>query len=468
MTTQMDQPPTTPTADPASGKPEAANNMGYKGLALRWLADHSSGKIPHLVFWEDQFHLWDMGYYNRYKHDVMATIIHQWLMEKDIHSDRFVAEKVAHCLRALRLLLVRDVQPFWLDPFQHLNADNREWVAMASEMISPPKYTSGSKFTVSKRALTPAWFTPCKIPYDFVEGATCPAWEEWLAERVPDHDLRLLLQEFFGYCLLPDTSKQSALFLVGDSGTGKSTILKVLLHMLGEVNCSNIPLESFNKTFILGHSQGKLLNWCDESQKILPAGIEQMLKWYISGSPITVDRKYMSAIDMVPTARLAVCVNSWPQFRDSTDGIWRRILCVPVTKVMPVSSHRPEVTERLLSQLPGIFNWALVGYRRLKDNGHFTPTVAGAAELASIQSEQQSHRTFVAECVAPKRGGFALNEDLFGCYRRWCESRGVPVESTIRTLLAEIRKQYPDAEPFTKKIPGTALTRRGYRGIIVS
>lgn len=468
-TSTLEQGPA-PEPTPKDGSPR--DPMAMRDLALQYLEAHSTGprdgsRIPHLVFWKGVFHLWTDGEFKLYTPDEMTIITHRWLMDAGITSDYNVADKVTKCLKALRFLVVDDVQPFWLDPFEKLNATNREWIAMANEMISPPKYVSGSKYVVSRRALTPAWFTPCKLPYDFEEGATCPRWESWLADRVPDLALRKALQEFFGYCLLPTASRQTALFLVGDSGTGKSTVMRVLTAMLGESNCTNYPVEDLKKNFTIAGMYGKLLNWSDEVEKKITGGTEQKLKWYIAGTRMTADRKYLSALSFKPTARLAVCVNEWPQFKDATNGIWRRILCIPVKKVLAKEEQRDGVVDELLAELPGVFNWALEGYRRLTTQGHFTPSEEGSIELAAIQAEQQTVSSFVRSQVLPKETGFVRNPDLFLGYKRWCESQGLHAEGTIRVLLAEIRKQHPAVVPWHGRTQHPGSWTRGVRGVVL-
>ena len=41
---------------------------------------------------------------------------------------------------------------------------------------------------------------------DASSGAQCPRWDAFLERVLPDHDTRLWLQRFLGYCLTGDAS----------------------------------------------------------------------------------------------------------------------------------------------------------------------------------------------------------------------------------------------------------------------
>jgi putative DNA primase/helicase len=60
--------------------------------------------------------------------------------------------------------------------------------------------------------------------------------------------------------LLPDTGQQSFLVLEGEGANGKSVYMAGLEAMLGEDNCSHVPLELFGDRFSRTQTLGKLAN----------------------------------------------------------------------------------------------------------------------------------------------------------------------------------------------------------------
>ena len=75
----------------------------------------------------------------------------------------------------------------------------------------------------------PRCFSTVALPYDYDPAATCPLWEQTLAEIFPlecDDDNRIaVLQEFMGLTLFPNQMRhEKFLITVGHGANGKSTI----------------------------------------------------------------------------------------------------------------------------------------------------------------------------------------------------------------------------------------------------
>ena len=80
-------------------------------------------------------------------------------------------------------------------------------------------------------------------------------------EELWPNDLRAVetLQEWFGYCLLPDTTQQKILMLVGPKRSGKGTIARVLGRVVGMANVCGPTLASLGTNFGLWPLLGKML-----------------------------------------------------------------------------------------------------------------------------------------------------------------------------------------------------------------
>ena len=94
---------------------------------------------------------------------------------------------------------------------------------------------------LSSSVVQPAWL-----------GATCPRWVNFLGWMFGDDDDTIaFIQEWFGYCLVMDTSQQKFLMLEGPGANGKSVLLATLEALVGEDNCSSVGLEDFGERFAL-------------------------------------------------------------------------------------------------------------------------------------------------------------------------------------------------------------------------
>jgi len=69
-------------------------------------------------------------------------------------------------------------------------------------------------------------------------------WLEKLEMWIPDEESRWFLQEYFGYCLIPEAASRTVVFLYGVGGNGKSRVTEALKSLVGVENCLEQPLEA--------------------------------------------------------------------------------------------------------------------------------------------------------------------------------------------------------------------------------
>ena len=115
--------------------------------------------------------------------------------------------------------------------------------------------------------------------------------------------------------------------------------------------------------------------------------VERLLS--ISGEDaITVDRKYREPWTGRLPARFVILTNELPRLSDSSGALASRFVALVLTRSF-YGHENPLLTDELLAEAPGIFNWALDGLDRLTERGYFVvPTSAresidALADLAS-------------------------------------------------------------------------------------
>src|SRR5262249_35844905 len=81
---------------------------------------------------------------------------------------------------------------------------------------------------------TPEYFNLNWTDIHYDPEATCPAWEQFIAQVYPDDEQAVtLLQDWLGYCLTDDTSQQKMLMMIGVKRSGKGTIARVAQALVG-------------------------------------------------------------------------------------------------------------------------------------------------------------------------------------------------------------------------------------------
>jgi P4 family phage/plasmid primase-like protien len=277
---------------------------------------------------------------------------------------------------------------------------------------------------------TPRWFSPVCLPYPFDADAACPRWQEFLEHNLQGDAGRIaLLQEWFGLCLTPDTSRQKFLVLEGDGANGKSVVCAALEAVLGSENCSHVPLEDFGERFQLTPTLAKLANIASEVGELDKAA-EGFLKSFTSGDPMQFDRKYKPPMQAVPTARLVLATNNRPRFSDRSGGIWRRMILMPFRVVIAendpgriLGMDKPEWWV-LSGELPGMLNWSLTGLDRLCRQNRFTRSEVCEQALAEYRTENNPARMFLLEMCRETPEGQVPCGELYKAYRAWCNANG--------------------------------------------
>lgn len=285
------------------------------------------------------------------------------------------------------------------------------------------------------------WFSASILPYRYEAKAACPLFLRFLRE-VLDADLDTgepkragdnriaVIQEAFGYCLLPNASFQKFFVWTGKGQNGKGVLSRLLRLMLGAENVSNIGMDALGHRFGLAPLLGKLANISGDLNDIDNVA-EGVLKQLTGEDVLTIDRKHRSTIELVPTFKLFFLCNEMPRFRDKSSGIWRRLIVIPFT--YQVSKVDAQLTNKLAVELPGILNWAIAGLQRLLKQGQFSPCQTCADAAADHRHYLDPVAQFVEEyCSLAKdhpeapAGVFkVLKWRLYECYAQWAKDSGM-------------------------------------------
>lgn len=305
--------------------------------------------------------------------------------------------------------------------------ERRNYVAMLNGVIDLDKLLADADESECILPNSPKWFSTVRLPYEFNPDAECPRWLAFLHKNLERDEQRIArLQEWSGYCLLPDTGQQKFLAMEGEGANGKSVYCAALSAMLGAENCSHVTLERFGERFEKTATLGKLVNICADVGEIDRVA-EGCLKSFTSGDTMYFDRKHVSGVSCIPTARLVLCFNNRPRLSDRSGGIWRRTLLVPWFYQITEAERIPNMDKpwwwEQSGELPGIFLWALQGLHRLRQQGKFTASEKGDEALEDYRDESNPVRSFLKE-------NFELSDSSIRCsvvyhfYCKWCVQTG--------------------------------------------
>jgi putative DNA primase/helicase len=340
-------------------------------------------------------------------------------------------------LRAVTILSDREAAPCWLDGRE--GPDAGDMIACANGLLHLP--------TKELHKPTPHFYGHHAVEFGYDQAA--PAPEQWLAFLADlwgdDHEVIGTLQELFGYLLTSDTRQQKVFLLVGPKRSGKGTIARILKALLGNANVAGPTLSGIGMNFGLAPLIGKPLAVISDArlsgrtdQHIIA---ERLLS--ISGEDhITIDRKHrMAWTGMLPT-RFLILTNELPRIADASGALASRFIVLTLSASF-YGREDHGLTERLLTELPGILNWALAGLERLRERGHFNQPASSAEAIEELEDLGSPVKAFVRErCeIGPDE---KINcQLLFGAWQTWCEMQSRREPGTVQTFGRDLRAAVP-------------------------
>ena len=279
----------------------------------------------------------------------------------------------------------------------------------------------------------PAYLSTVQIKAQYDPEAGCPRFLEFLRSVLDEPEINLL-QEIYGYFLLPITKAQKSFMLVGLANTGKSTILSCVQELLlGAENVSNIPIQMLSERFQPAELFGKLANiYADlPSKNIDDAG---MFKAVTGEDYITGERKHKDPFSFKPYARFMYSCNDIPKnYGDRSEAFYRRLIIIRFSKPVPEDRRDLDLKEKLAYERDGILTWAIQGLKRLiSQNYQFSETERTRAEVNRYKVESNSVLSFAEECCVLDEKAECLRQELYDSYKLYCEESGLSPMSNRR------------------------------------
>ena len=273
------------------------------------------------------------------------------------------------------------------------------------------------------------FFTQNSLPFEYDQSATCPRWDSFMRSVWPNDQQSIdTIQEMFGYILSGDTSQQKFFNIIGPRRSGKGTINKVLVALLGQHNTVAPQLEELCDTFGLQPWLGKLLASFTDArapERNRSAVVSQLLR-IVGGDTITVNRKNKEAWNGYLPTRLVVYSNEVLHLTENSNALTGRMIVVRMTETF-YNKEDNELFNKLEKELSGIFNWAMQGLaRRLARGGHFIQPETGKGYLELMAELGNPIGTFADDALVFDPVATVPKDDVFTAYKKWALNKSIP------------------------------------------
>lgn len=276
--------------------------------------------------------------------------------------------------------------------------------------------------------------------------AIAPRWEAFLNEVLSnDESLIKVVQEYIGYAICEKSCKhEKALFLLGTGSNGKTVFVRVVKELFGKESCSDVTLNGLQNDQNIPLLEGKLVNIAEENDSSTGLLVSATFKNLISGGTVTAKNVYERPYPMESTAKFIFLLNELPRTKDATKAFFRRQLIIPFNKYFSdeLGNKDPDLINKLKQELPGIMNWALQGYDRLKQQGRFTDSKTIDRYIEEYQRDASDMLRFISDCVSIGEDVTTSRDDIYKVFRDWSEAEALDATRITKQKIYSVLRSY--------------------------
>ena len=373
---------------------------------------------------------------------------------------------VNNAMQALRsecFLSSTQEAPFWLDDEERVPAN--EVLVATNGWVHLPSLIDGK---VQLEELTPKLFTTAALDYEIDANAGEPKeWLKFLGELWRDDPESIaLLQEWFGYNLVPDTRQQKMLLIVGPKRAGKGTIARVLTGLVGQSNVVGPTLNSlagdFGMSALINKPTAIIADARFSGRAAEQAVVLERLLSISGEDQQSINRKQREFVHTKLPTRFTILTNELPRLNDASAVLASRLMSLQL-KQSWFGNEDTGLLERLLQERPGIFRWACAGLQRLRQRGRFVQPSSGAETIRRLVELSSPVTAFVAERCELGGDKTIAKSMLFDMWRSWCTENGHE-PGCMAVFAKNLMAAFPDVQG-SKQRDGGGSRLQTYRGI---
>lgn len=264
-----------------------------------------------------------------------------------------------------------------------------------------------------------------------------------------------------GYLLDPSNAAHKMFMFNGPGGSGKSTLLDVFSlffvesmipskNQITSLSLEEISSKTFDSTCLLTSR----LNLCAETKRGHLEADE--IKKIVSGDIVTIKRKYLEPVNFRPKLKIIVACNGLPTFKDTSEGIYRRLVVIEFTnqyktdydysrvtqpELKGIYRQDPTLKAKLFEERSAILNLFIGGLIDLKNNNYqFSLSVSSQNALDVLRRESDSCREFLESNYEIDSKSEVTLKELYNDFRIWYR-QNVQDHGAIKLRTAEMAKR---------------------------
>jgi putative DNA primase/helicase len=423
----------------SSGGKGAALTGGMKfaltdyGNAERLAARH--GEDIFYVYKWGKFYVWDgtrwvmdeMGEVERRAKETARSIYGEAAKETE-DSTRVALVKHAKASESIGKLeaMVRGVKSEEGIPIRHSDLDTDPWLLNAKNGTIDLR-------TGDLRPHRREDLLSMQVAADYDPSASRAKFEEFLERILPSEAMRAFLKKLFGHTLYGRVSEHILPIFHGSGANGKSTLLLLLLELIGDYGLMAADDLLVMKGDVHPTEQADLYGKRlvvsvenDEGKRLAEGKVKKLT----GGEKIRARRMKEDFWTFDSSHSFVLATNHKPQVKGTDTGMWRRLRLVPFNVSIPEREQNKHlVAELMATEASGILSWLIEGCLEWQRDGGLGEPDEVKVATEGYRAQQDVLAAFFEEHCFIGEHAVAPATELYHLYVQWCESAGEKVEA---------------------------------------
>lgn len=271
-------------------------------------------------------------------------------------------------------------------------------------------------------------------------------WHQFLDTTFEGQDPELIgyVQRLLGYSITGAVTHHILPFLHGAGANGKSTMLDVVMALLGSYagsTPSGFLMQGMqqHETEVARLSGLRFVVASEVNER--DRFDEAKIKRLTGGDTLSARFMRQDFFDFTPTHHLWLMGNKQPRVQTGGESFWRRLRLIPFANVVPKDQRIEGLTQQLIDdEGPGILAWIIDGARDAITAGIRDPESVLAA-TREYASEEDALGQYVEERLRTGTAGHEKAATVRADYEDWCHRNGEQPMSA-QVLSRELRTRF--------------------------
>ncbi|HEY3691268.1 MAG TPA: phage/plasmid primase, P4 family [Pseudonocardiaceae bacterium] len=257
--------------------------------------------------------------------------------------------------------------------------------------------------------------------------AAAPEFDRFLAQALPDPEVRAYLQRVLGMTMLGTVREHVLPVLVGDGRNGKGTLLRIVQAAFGSYGTTanrSLVVEARNPGHLteVETLRGKRLAVIQETSREARWDVTR-INMLTGGDQLVARGMNQDESTFSPSHTLILATNHRPEVQPGESAFWSRYREVPFS-VSFEGREDPGLSDRIVAtELSGVLRWLLDGYAAYTREGLVAPAIVQLADTVA-RIEANEFGMFVAETfeVTGSAADEMMSKDI---WTMWTNHRGM-------------------------------------------